>query len=1063
MRRQHVIFAITLAVLFGSIVTAAATARQRDEQLRGYVDAAQSSDLPYWMPHLGVNAELTQYDESELDQQLALMQAANVTWVRQFFRWDEIEPTRGQYDWSITDQIVNAFADRSELRLVAVLANSPDWAHPSTAAATPSAPPDDPAAFATFARAFTERYGETVDHYQIWDEPNLTAAWGDLQPRPADYAALLSAAYSAIHGADPQAMVIAAALAPTAERGPENVGDVLYLRDLYALGAKEYTDAFAAKPYGFAVSPQDRTVSEEVLNFSRIVLLREEMVRNGDAAAPLWASSWGWNSLPDEWSGEPSIWGAVTGGEQIQYTLAALDRAEREWPWLGGMILYQWQADAPPDSPQWGFALIDQQSQPTPLYEALAARTPQTRAANGLHFATNLFTRYSGVWTFGELGADIGWVQDSQLEFDFSGRDVSLLLRQDNYAAFLYATIDGQPANAAPRDAAGNAIINLKSGSLEPELGLVPVARSLADGEHTLHLVADRGWDRWAIAGFAVGSGNLAAPYDSQIAAALLTAVVAALAASAAAVQIDWRPITRPFALVWMRLGDAGQLVASAITSVALLIGMLLTWGDALPALFRREPVPFGLAIVTAGLLYVEPGALMALFAGAILFLIFYHRVEYGLTLTLFYAPFFLFPVELWRFSFPMAELLILITSGAWVLRQLGDWGRRRQSANDAYPPPTLYERLRRFHALDWGVVAWLALGIFSLAWAAYRDQAITELRTLIVEPALFYVLLRSTAFSRRTLLRLIDALLLAGMIVCLVGLFQYVRGEAIITAEDGARRLASVYGSPNNVGLLLGRCIPFALAFTLLPLDRRRRGAAALALVLMLITLILTQSAGAIFLGVPVGIAAVLLLVFGRRGLYALLGLGAVGAAAFLVLANASARFSRVFDLSEGTSFFRLRLWESTLQMLRDHPITGLGLDQFLYFYRGIYILPDAWQEPNLSHPHNILLDWWIRLGFFGLLLLIGLQIVFWSSALRLYRRFRSANHAVAAVIVGMMGSMAALIAHGLIDNSVYVQDLTYLFVLLLGITASLSGGTTLEAAGGSTQQAMSTAKVEA
>jgi hypothetical protein len=32
-------------------------------------------------------------------------------------------------------------------------------------------------------------------------------------------------------------------------------------------------------------------------------------------------------------------------------------------------------------------------------------------------------------------------------------------------------------------------------------------------------------------------------------------------------------------------------------------------------------------------------------------------------------------------------------------------------------------------------------------------------------------------------------------------------------------------------------------------------------------------------------------------------------------------------------------------------------------------------------------------------------------------------------------MGSMANLLAHGLVDNSVFVQDLTYVFVLLLGL----------------------------
>ena len=63
----------------------------------------------------------------------------------------------------------------------------------------------------------------------------------------------------------------------------------------------------------------------------------------------------------------------------------------------------------------------------------------------------------------------------------------------------------------------------------------------------------------------------------------------------------------------------------------------------------------------------------------------------------------------------------------------------------------------------------------------------------------------------------MVDALIIAGLLVAIIGLWQYLNGEAIITAEGGSRRLASVYGSPNNVALILGRCIPFALAFHLL------------------------------------------------------------------------------------------------------------------------------------------------------------------------------------------------------------------------------------------------------
>ncbi|MFN8448348.1 MAG: O-antigen ligase family protein [Anaerolineae bacterium] len=281
--------------------------------------------------------------------------------------------------------------------------------------------------------------------------------------------------------------------------------------------------------------------------------------------------------------------------------------------------------------------------------------------------------------------------------------------------------------------------------------------------------------------------------------------------------------------------------------------------------------------------------------------------------------------------------------------------------------------------------------------------------------------------------------MIIAGVLVAAIGLYQYVRGDSVIAAEGGALRLASVYGSPNNVGLFLGRCLPFLLAFLLVPVDSTRRIFAAVGLVIVVIALVLSQSAGALFLGVPLAAAAVILLTLGRRGLVVLAGLAAAGVGG-LLLAMRSARFSRMFDLSEGTSFFRVRVWQSAVEMILDHPITGLGLDQFLYAYRGRYIMPDAWQEPNLSHPHNILLDFWLRLGIMGVAVLVWIQIWFWRSAVRLYRATRGADRLSFAVTVGSMGSMVNLLAHGLVDNSVFVNDLAYVFALLLGVTMNLS-----------------------
>lgn len=1032
MKRNNLIFVVTVVLLLGSLVTTLDTIQQRNFDLRGYADATNDANLPFRLPRLGVNAELTQYDEKAIDRNLNLMEQAHIVWVRQKIRWSDIEPVRGQLDWAKIDNIFAAFKRHQQLKPLVVLISEPPWAH--IVHPTPTAPPVNVDNFAHFAEEFAKRYGEQVDHYQIWDEPNLIDAWENQEPNAAAYTSLLASAYKAIHTADPVATVIAAALAPTVEAGPQNISDIQYLSDMYAVGAKEYMDAVAAKPYGFADSPEDRNVLPDKLNFSRIIALREIMVRNEDSKKALWASEWGWNSLPSDWFGSPSIWGNVSAETQIQYTLSAIERSEREWPWLGGMILNQWQPAAPTNDPMWGFALINQDNQPNALWRSLSNNQTSQQAQNGLFPAVNSFTRYSGVWTFGPLGADIGWVQDSQFSFDFSGSDVALLLRQDNYTAYLYPTIDGQQANAAPSDASGNHYIVLTSPSLLPETNLIPIARSLPETNHTLHVVADRGWDRWAIAGFGVSSGNLTLPYNNLIAVGWFATFFAALGVVVTSRGVTWGFTKTLAKFVHVYISATLQFVVSLISSIALLIGMLLTWGDSAAGVLRHEPASLLLAIATSGLIKLQPGFVLTVLAALVLLAIFYNYLYMGLALTIFWAPFFLFPISLYRFAFPLVEIMLLLTTVAWLLQLVSNYARLRQSSVSQIPSSQIRDFIASRSAIDWLALIWLVLGIISLFWTQRLTNATTELRVMFVEPFLFYLIFRTTKLSKNQILLIVDLFVIAGLMIALIGLFQYVQGQSIITAEAGSRRLASVYGSPNNVALFLGRCIPFALAFVIIKTDKRRQLLYALALVPIGVALLLTQSVGGIFIGVPLSVAVVLLLSLRRRARYIVIGLIIVLALGF-VISLQSERFARVLDFSRGTNFYRVRAWSSAINIIHDHPITGLGLDQFLYQFRGKYILPDAWQEPNLSHPHNIVLDFWVSLGITGVGLLFVLQTVFWRTAIRLYRHLRDTNPIYLAVTVGTIGSMVNLVGHGMIDNSVYVQDLAFVFVLLLAL----------------------------
>ena len=106
------------------------------------------------VPILGVNVALEQYDVEALDDALTHIAAGGFVWVRQSFYWSQIEPEPDHFDWSVPDRILAALACHPQLRLVAVLEDSPPI------------PPVTPDRFAAFAGEFAARYGAQVDHYR---------------------------------------------------------------------------------------------------------------------------------------------------------------------------------------------------------------------------------------------------------------------------------------------------------------------------------------------------------------------------------------------------------------------------------------------------------------------------------------------------------------------------------------------------------------------------------------------------------------------------------------------------------------------------------------------------------------------------------------------------------------------------------------------------------------------------------------------------------------------------------------------------------------------------------
>ena len=371
------------------------------------------------LPPFGVNTFLEQEVEPEKRAQtLQMIADAGFHWIRQSFPWYDIEiHTKGDFEdrrhepyrsaWDKYDNIVE-LAEQHGLAIIARLEAPPEWSRHDGTARGAFGPPDDIADYADYVSAVVERYRGRIRFYQIWNEPNIYPEWGNQPVDPVAYTELLCLAYARIKTADPQAVVISGAMAPTAELGTwnpayegNNLMDVVFLQRMYDAGAGACFDVMAVNDYMLWSGPTDHRMrpTQGQVNFSRPLWVRDVMVANGDAHKPVWISEMNSNAAPE---GIEARFGRVTLEQQARYAPLAYERIQREWPWVG--VTTVWFFKLPSEDrrndPMYYFRMVEPDFTPLPLYESLSTylNTLEPTLYAGHHQETSWQLRYAGTW-----------------------------------------------------------------------------------------------------------------------------------------------------------------------------------------------------------------------------------------------------------------------------------------------------------------------------------------------------------------------------------------------------------------------------------------------------------------------------------------------------------------------------------------------------------------------------------------------------------------------------------------------------------------------------------------
>ncbi|MBI2627907.1 MAG: O-antigen ligase family protein [Candidatus Niyogibacteria bacterium] len=137
--------------------------------------------------------------------------------------------------------------------------------------------------------------------------------------------------------------------------------------------------------------------------------------------------------------------------------------------------------------------------------------------------------------------------------------------------------------------------------------------------------------------------------------------------------------------------------------------------------------------------------------------------------------------------------------------------------------------------------------------------------------------------------------------------------------------------------------------------------------------------------------------------------------------------RFSDI-SFQEGTVESRFTIWKMSFKGFKEHPILGWGIENYNLVFNKYYD-PVMWkQEPWFDRSHNVIFDWLISSGLFGLLAYLG---IFASTLYILWRKYVKDSMFSAEAIV-FTGLFAAYFFHNLFvfDNLISY----YMFFSILG-----------------------------
>jgi len=386
-------------------------------------------------------------------------------------------------------------------------------------------------------------------------------------------------------------------------------------------------------------------------------------------------------------------------------------------------------------------------------------------------------------------------------------------------------------------------------------------------------------------------------------------------------------------------------------------------------------------------------------------------RFESAIYIIIFLLPLYLLKIKIFFIPTNVLEILIGLLFLTWFFK------KKYKNIN-----------LENIKKISLPALIVLIGTIFSALFSQNLNISAGILKSWFVAPLILALIIVGEIKTGEQIKKMFRWLAYSCGLVAAVALFYFLTGRLTF---DG--RLAAFFLSPNHLAMYLAPGFLPSLAL-LESGPKKERLFFLVILIVSGLALYLTFSYAAWLAVILAAIFWIFARAKNKKRALIICGLLLIALAGFLSLLQLNSEKLNNFLYSDRSSWqSRIMIWRAAWQIIRDHPVLGIGPGMFQDYYlryQSYFLTPYLeWTAPQ---PHNLFLAFWLETGLLGLAGFIWLLAIFFK---KLFGLLKKSNY-FAATLIMLMGY---ILIHGLADTTYFKNDLAVVFWLAVALGISL------------------------